>query len=29
MRKPIVWAVWDDEDGEILAIVYQQTAYYP
>lgn len=24
-----VWAVWDDENGEIIVVVYQQMVYYP
>lgn len=24
-----VWAVWEDESGEVLAVVYQQFVYLP
>ena len=24
-----VWAVWDDESGEVLSIIYQQKVYNP
>ncbi len=24
-----VWAVWEDESGEVRAVIYQQIAYVP
>lgn len=27
-RNDSIWAVWDNESGEVLSIVYQEIAYH-